>query len=216
MALDIGPLLYTDIPAFGILDEAANANWLYARAQEVPGTPRRVFVEKWTKASWGKDPNEYWMKVTDTETGELCSVALWKIPMQGKRHDEEAEAHVPAASEDAEGKGDVNFFADAAERWKKFESKWIGDQQYACLQILMTHPKHQRRGAGTMLVRWGCEKADEMGLMCALGASEVGEKVYTKNGFEKVYEEVIDLRKYGVDGTELARKMIRPAKKREE
>ncbi len=80
------------------------------------------------------------------------------------------------------------------------------------LQLLLTHPDHQRRGAGTMLVRWGCERADAAGLMCALSSSAAGQKVYTQQGFEIVVEEEYDLKPYGVDAVEVRRRMIRPAK----
>jgi GNAT superfamily N-acetyltransferase len=46
----------------------------------------------------------------------------------------------------------------------KFKSEFIGTRPHANLQILVTHPKYQRRGAGGMLVDWGCAKADERGL----------------------------------------------------
>ena len=60
-----------------------------------------------------------------------------------------------------------------------------------------------------MLVQWGCEKADERGLMCCLMASQMGLAVYLKHGFVVVKETPLDLRPYGVDETEIRRGMIR-------
>ena len=66
-----------------------------------------------------------------------------------------------------------------------------------------------------MLVKWGCDKADELGIICALTASAAGEKVYTRNGFEIKKTWDLDLHPYGVEGTELRRAMIRnPTPKR--
>jgi predicted N-acetyltransferase YhbS len=81
------------------------------------------------------------------------------------------------------------------------------------LGILVTHPKHQRRGAGGMLVRWGCKKADERGVISILQAAEAGLQLYLKHGFEIVKETPMDLRPYGVDETEIRRHMIRQPRK---
>ena len=65
-----------------------------------------------------------------------------------------------------------------------------------------------------MLVQWGCDRADEKGLMSALMSSEAGLKVYQKHGFEVVMETPFDLRPYGVDETETRRGLVRPARER--
>ena len=54
------------------------------------------------------------------------------------------------------------------------------------LQILVTDPKYQRQGAGSMLVKWGCDKADELGIIGTLTASKAGLKTYLKHDFEIV------------------------------
>lgn len=77
------------------------------------------------------------------------------------------------------------------------------------LRILIADPAHQRRGAGSLLVKWGCHKADEHGLMTVLTASEAGLRVYLKHGFKVVKETHLDLRPFGVDETEIRRNMIR-------
>jgi predicted N-acetyltransferase YhbS len=83
------------------------------------------------------------------------------------------------------------------------------------LAILVTDPKQQRRGAGNMLVKWGCEKADERGIITVLQAAEAGLQLYLKNGFEIVREKPMDLRPFGVDETEIRRHMIRQPRKKE-
>ena len=63
-----------------------------------------------------------------------------------------------------------------------------------------------------MLVKWGCDKADDHGMIWAVQASEAGTAVYAKHGFKTVKESEIDLRPYGVDQSELRRSMIREPK----
>lgn len=63
-----------------------------------------------------------------------------------------------------------------------------------------------------MLVKWGCDKADELGIMCACTASAAGEAVYKKNGFQVKQAVELDLSPFGADEIELRRFMIRDAK----
>ena len=60
-----------------------------------------------------------------------------------------------------------------------------------------------------MLVAWGCKRADERGVPSGLTASEAGLGTYLKNGFKVVKEVELDLRPYGVEGTETRRHMLR-------
>lgn len=55
---------------------------------------------------------------------------------------------------------------------------------YLMLNQLATHPSHQGRGVGSLLLNWGLQKADEEGLVCYLNASEAGKRMYEKRGFE--------------------------------
>lgn len=81
------------------------------------------------------------------------------------------------------------------------------------LNILDTMPSHQRRGAGTQLVTWGAEIADQYGLPCYLEASADGYPLYKKIGFEDVDLLDLDLTKWGRQGIHRWVCMIRPAHK---
>lgn len=77
------------------------------------------------------------------------------------------------------------------------------------LHILVTDPEHHRRGAGAMLIRWGTEQADDAQLPAFLEATMVGVPLYTREGFQARHEEVFDLKKYGLEGTDVSTVMIR-------
>ena len=64
------------------------------------------------------------------------------------------------------------------------------------LNLLGTHPKHERRGAAAMLMKWGFDKADKDHKRCYVEASSVGYPLYKRCGFEDVGEIVVDLDKY--------------------
>ncbi|CAL5871089.1 uncharacterized protein PFLUO_LOCUS5335 [Penicillium psychrofluorescens] len=51
------------------------------------------------------------------------------------------------------------------------------------LDTVATHPDYQRRGAGSMLVKWGCDLADAEGVGAYVDASKDGAPLYAKFGF---------------------------------
>lgn len=73
----------------------------------------------------------------------------------------------------------------------------------------VVHPDFQRRGAGSMLVEYGCKRADELGVIAVLGATDQGKGLYLKHGFKVIYEQEFDLRPFGFDSTETKRSMLR-------
>jgi len=178
--------------------------------------------------------------------GKLIAAALWKFQLEpeggGERHarageatgreeEEGREVPPPAPAVEVDGEkraGEVgkeaaetvppppNIMAVMAANAQAFKSQFIGPQPHATLEILITHPAHQRRGAGRLLVRWGCARADELGIPCALTASAAGLQLYRREGFEVVMEKEMDLRPWGVEETEVRRGMVRPARGRSE
>jgi GNAT superfamily N-acetyltransferase len=51
------------------------------------------------------------------------------------------------------------------------------------LDTLVVQPDYQRRGAGSMLVQWGCDLADEEGVALYVDASRAGAPLYERFGF---------------------------------
>ena len=78
------------------------------------------------------------------------------------------------------------------------------------LNVLLTDPKHQRKGAGRMLVNWGLKIADELKLPAFLDSSPYGHKLYLDSGFEDVDKSVFDSTKYGGQVTNTIWYMERP------
>ena len=75
----------------------------------------------------------------------------------------------------------------------------MGTRPHYVLDTLVTHPDHHRKGAGGLLVKWGCDKADELGVEAYVEASPMGQPLYARHGFVPVKECGIDLRDYGGD-----------------
>lgn len=66
--------------------------------------------------------------------------------------------------------------------FKKYFSKY-GGQQYH-LWLLATHPDFRNRGAGTMLTKWGMNKATDKTYKATVFGSIMGKKLYEYLGFE--------------------------------
>lgn len=49
--------------------------------------------------------------------------------------------------------------------------------------MLSTHPDHQHRGAGSMLVKWGTDIADAMGVKAFIEGTIFAKKLYESHGF---------------------------------
>ena len=47
-----------------------------------------------------------------------------------------------------------------------------------------------------MIVKWGCDQADSLGLPAYLEATAAGHSIYLKQGFEEIDEAVIDCDKW--------------------
>jgi len=117
--------------------------------------------------------------VRDTDSGEIVSQAEWH-------------------SYDADAKGDVMQldFLEGTDEEREYGRYLIDTFQarrreaiaattvpLMLLDSLATDPKYQRRGAASMLVQWGLDKADEIGGEAYLEATDVGKQVYEKLGF---------------------------------
>ena len=54
------------------------------------------------------------------------------------------------------------------------------------MNILFTHPEHRRRGVGSLIMNWGLERADKLGLESFIEATAAGKPCYERFGFEVI------------------------------
>ncbi|KAL8651851.1 MAG: hypothetical protein Q9210_003025 [Variospora velana] len=135
------------------------------------------------------DPKTTFLKVTDTDTGEMIAQAKWNI----------YNGEVP---DDVELDGDFWAGQDEKEYAQYLFREYLGPRRAAIkaygghlvsLDILTVDPKHQKRGAGRMLVEWGTAIADKMGVVTVVEATKYAIPLYQSAGFEIVHHHVIDL-----------------------
>ncbi|KAL8811339.1 MAG: hypothetical protein Q9223_000357 [Gallowayella weberi] len=135
------------------------------------------------------DPLTTFLKVTDTDTGEMIAAAKWNI----------YDGVVP---EEAELDGDYWEGEEEKEYAMYMFREYLGPRRAAIkasagklvsLDLLAVDPKHQKRGAGRILVKWGTAVADEKGVKAVVEASNYGIRVYESEGFEIEHHHVIEL-----------------------
>ncbi|KAF2242637.1 hypothetical protein BU26DRAFT_534674 [Trematosphaeria pertusa] len=207
MPLELHPVVESDFPDFVRIQVAAFNNGMTAYL-----VPRPV-SEDWIEKSVDKhikcfraEPDCRFLKVIDTEqSGRMIAVAKWRIN-EKERTEEQIQPMLPVPGEEQEGNPAAQDFMWYLNRVRR---EFMGTKPFYFLHLLVTHPEHQRRGAGAMLVRWGIEQADKVQLPSFLEATEVGRPLYASLGFNGVHEEIFDLSKYGSQGRDRSTVMIR-------
>ncbi|OCL15025.1 acyl-CoA N-acyltransferase [Glonium stellatum] len=151
-------------------------------------------------------PEYYRLKVVDTDSGEIIACAQWSVYPHGKTE---------AGSKD-DGKPpytppEVNLPALKAllGPLRGANIEIMGTRPYVMLNTLTTLPEHQRRGAASMLVQWGVDKADEMGVETYLDSSIIARPLYERFGFEVVKEVIFDRTQWGGEGLDYHFCMLR-------
>ncbi|KAJ4256713.1 hypothetical protein NW762_008809 [Fusarium torreyae] len=110
----------------------------------------------------------------DSNDEEVVAMIKWSLPGSPIRDPPPPEAW-PAYGDLA-----VDFFGTMAKGHRKF----MGDTPHYYLEVLCTHEKWQGKGAASLLLRWGIERADAEGVPCFLEATAKGKPIYEKFGFK--------------------------------
>jgi len=140
----------------------------------------RDLTLKWLRS----DPSATFLKVTDTITGEILGGAKWCVYMEKP---ERWQKRVQV-----EGEGDETEYIEFAlgTLYRNRFEKTAAKGPFLFLDIIFVDPKHQRRGAGSKLVKWGVDRADEMGVEAFLEATRFGRHMYEQHGFQ-VTEDIV-------------------------
>ncbi|KAF1995860.1 hypothetical protein P154DRAFT_525963 [Amniculicola lignicola CBS 123094] len=85
----------------------------------------------------------------------------------------------------------------------------MDSKPYMMLNSLATHPDHERRGAGSMIVKWGVEKADELNIETYLNSSKIARPLYERHGFVLVEGVEFDRTVWGGEGIDWHGCMVR-------
>ncbi|KAJ5379237.1 acetyltransferase [Penicillium cosmopolitanum] len=150
---------------------------------------RRVFPDTPAVRQWLTDANRHdlthkpfqkYIKVIDPISTDqqgrprIAAYAKWDTSMP-----EERGGRYPPWHEEMSASLCDEFFRKEEEN----RMRVMGEKKHFYLDTVATHPDYQRRGAGSMLVGWGCELADSQGVLAYVDASKEGAPLYAKFGF---------------------------------
>ncbi|CAI7572732.1 unnamed protein product [Penicillium pancosmium] len=150
---------------------------------------RRVFPDTPAVRQWLTDANQHdlthkpfqkYIKVIDPISTDqqgrprIAAYAKWDTSMP-----EERGGRYPPWHEEMSASLCDEFFRKEEEN----RIRVMGEKKHFYLDTVATHPDYQRRGAGSMLVGWGCDLADSQGVLAYVDASKDGAPLYAKFGF---------------------------------
>ncbi|MCJ1310747.1 RNA polymerase II transcription factor B 52 kDa subunit [Agyrium rufum] len=134
-----------------------------------------------------EDPTSQWIKkITDTNSDKVIVAAMWHIfrtnPYEGASNEPLSADWWP---KDSGGKKLTELLL------REFTGRMLRRTRRAYMRMsnlslhdrCFTHPDHRKRGAGSLLVRWGVEKADELGLDSFVEATNSCTSLYERHGF---------------------------------
>ncbi|KAF2711371.1 acyl-CoA N-acyltransferase [Pleomassaria siparia CBS 279.74] len=143
-----------------------------------------------------------YLKCVDNTTNTVIAGARWRylghLSPTGAalpRTWEEVDASLPVPEPYPES--NPILFNKVFRTFNANKKEVMGTRPHYVLDTLVTLPQHHRRGAGALLVAWGCKKADELGVEAFLEASLMGVPLYKKFGFVPVKEVNINAKEFG-------------------
>lgn len=157
------------------------------------------------------DPNKYALKVVDTDTGEIAASAVWAYTQAMTDEDwdrERQEALKPYPEAREEVLLEFVYKEQDSKRIIMGHTRWWGkycpcecsstfaptaNSLHPELVSLNTLPKYQRRGIGSMLLRWGIDKQEEIRVPSFIISTDQGYGLYMKHGYREIERWEIDM-----------------------
>ena len=193
MTLEIRPVTEEDVNQFTLTAIEAFQSGI-GHLLTGPNTPENVQMKNTnTMRGMKDDSSAKLVQVADTETGEMVAGAMWNIYPKGNTEDELDKMFQKPTPE----RGYRQEFDPLYEHLSSNRREIMGTRPYVYLNVLFTHPRHHRRGAGAMLVKWGVDQADELGIEAYHESSIEARKLYERFGYTAVKSVEFDMVKYG-------------------
>lgn len=129
--MKLSQLTKDEIPAFCKVDAAAMADWPLSQARvktHPSGLPREQIIQSWVSSSLSDPEDETtWMKVVDTQTGNIVAGAAWCFQLQDRIINEESLG----GEKDVKEEEKENVSEAVARIWSDFERKTIRGRRHA-------------------------------------------------------------------------------------
>lgn len=147
-------------------------------------------------------PGTYHWKVVDVGTGKMMTAAKFELHNTGKGKTPESDDEALKSKEAPFVPPEVNLPALVALLGPlgQAHQEIMGDRPHLMLATLSTLPEYRRQGAAAMVVKWGVETADEMGIECYLTSTTMARHLYEEFGFALMKEIWFDRVPWGGEG----------------
>ncbi|KAI0011818.1 acyl-CoA N-acyltransferase [Xylariaceae sp. FL0662B] len=181
MPLAVLPALIAEIePLYDVHFEAFKDDpilkFIYPR-----GVDRKAHTEG-TIQWWTHDKIGHTVKCVDSDTGDIVGMATWEIYWRPGDTGWERPAGIPWL----EGKEKETCDAILGPMWDLRDQLFGKHRRYIYLAAIAVHPTHQRRGIGRLLMQWGINAAEQLGVPIYTEASSTGFALYENVGFERL------------------------------
>ncbi|KAI3317617.1 hypothetical protein HD806DRAFT_514597 [Xylariaceae sp. AK1471] len=210
MGLAVRPVEVTDVAECARMRVAALGSLVIGRPPPYSG-----YVEEQAasfKSAIESQPHVRLMKVVDPENEDkVLSFAKWEVYEHGRPDLDNLRQPMNAHHREVDEFGELRKAAD--EYFTSRNGGEMGETPHLLLALLVTADKHRRRGAGSLLVQWGIDLSESLGLQCYVQASEQGWRLYQHHGFQDIGSVQFDLSRYGLEGIEVMTEMIRNPQK---
>jgi hypothetical protein len=146
MPLELSLMEEEDVPEFAEVDDAAMRDWGLAKAMENANPtkgPRKDLILEYMQKGFHADSRQTYLKVSDTDTGEMVAAALWRFvldaeeespketPAPGKEVGEKARQDPEVLNEPGVFEGSVMH--EMQRQWQEFKDECFPNQPYASM-----------------------------------------------------------------------------------
>ncbi|KAI0177076.1 hypothetical protein BJ166DRAFT_572942 [Pestalotiopsis sp. NC0098] len=138
--------------------------------------------------SWHKsDPSSHWLYVVDGESGQVLGGAQWNIHRTNPY-----EVSQPMRTAYWLPDGPLKQIGDQLIRSLRTHRPSHMSKPHILLTYCFVHSSHRRRGAASLMLEWGTNKADELGLEAFIESTDIARPAYEKHGFRVIGELSMD------------------------
>ncbi|KAI0536261.1 hypothetical protein GGR58DRAFT_475765 [Xylaria digitata] len=136
-----------------------------------------------TVKHWNQLDILHWFKVTDTETGKIVGAAEWEIR---ERIDNPGEAQKPIEAHwHLDGSEEKVFAGKLVTSLKGFMKERM-TRPHIELEQLVVAQDCREKGVATLLMNWGKQKADELGIESCIESVPFAVPIYERLGYGNV------------------------------
>ncbi|KAI8631241.1 hypothetical protein F5Y19DRAFT_25181 [Xylariaceae sp. FL1651] len=163
--------------------------------------------------SWHRnDPSSNWVYITDESSGDVVGAAQWNIYKENPYANGPPELkaywlpggksirYVKSGTLGSSNIPKINHLLPGP--LKQVSDQLLGGLIEKCprymskphllISYCFMHLAHRRRGVASLMLKWGTERADKLGLESFVESTEIARTTYEKHGFEFVEDLYMD------------------------